>query len=294
MPAAKRSAASAEKKEAAAARPLQHPPLALLQTPPPIGSSEGGSSSHRSPITYIVGPIDFGFGELAVEDHAELTVPRLCLRSNKKPMDDDGIVKLCAALDAAFALERPMTILWDVRSVLIPSRKQVNIGLEWIGANSHLLDTYLQGIAIVLSSLVIRGIANFVLSVCQPPQPNGCFADDAEAFAFARDKCTEVRVWVGKGKLRKMKREEAAAARAAAAAEGEDPTTPSGESSPETPSRTPPSGKLFGRASSSGGKLFGGRQSKRQDSASLSSSTFTFTPESSPQRTAPAPAAAAP
>ena len=159
-------------------------------------------------MTALVGPIDFHFGELLLEDYPELAVPRLCLRSNKKPMDDEGIVKLCAALDAAFALGRPMTILWDIRNVPIPSRKQLGIGLDWVGANAHLLDRHLQGIAIVLSSMLIRGVVNFVLHLTQPPQPNGCFADEQEAFAFARDRCTEVKAWKGSRKVSNRKRAE--------------------------------------------------------------------------------------
>lgn len=118
-------------------------------------------------------------------------------------MEDHGIVKLTAALDAAFARGEAMTILWDVRNCSLPSRKQIGIGLDWISANSHLLDQYLQGIAVILSSFIVRGILNFVLAITQPPQPNGCFADDEEAFAFARDKCTEVKIWVGVTKLKK-------------------------------------------------------------------------------------------
>ena len=172
--------------------------------------SQGGSSSGSSELTGlesltpILGPIDCNLCEVVIETCPEFTVPRLCIRGRKvERIEDSDLEKLCAALDAAFALERPMTILWDVRSVSLPSRRQINLGLEWIAANSHLLDMYLQGIAVILSSFLVRGILNFVLALTQPPQPNGCFADDQEAFAFARDKCTEVKVWVGQSKLKK-------------------------------------------------------------------------------------------
>ena len=105
----------------------------------------------------------------------------------------------------------PLTILWDVRNCSIPSRAQIKIALDWIGANSHLLDKHLQGIAVCLSSLIVRSILNFILSITKPPQPNGVFADEAEAFGFARDKCTEVREWVGRKKKKQL---EAAAGQA--------------------------------------------------------------------------------
>ena len=62
----------------------------------------------------------------------------------------------------------------------------------------------LQGVAIILSSIIVRSVVNLVLTLTQPPQPNGCFSDEAAAFAFARDKCTEVKVWTPARKLRRQ------------------------------------------------------------------------------------------
>ena len=36
------------------------------------------------------------------------------------------------------------------------------------------------------------------------PQPNGVFADEPTAFTFARDRCTEVKQWVGAKKLKRQ------------------------------------------------------------------------------------------
>ena len=166
------------------------------------------------------------------------------MRAVKQPIDDAGIAKLLAAMDAVLARAEPMTILWDVRSCSLPSRKQLGIALEWIGENSHLLDQQLQGIAIIFSSLLVRSVTNFVLSVTSPPQPHGVFSEEPPAFAFARDQCTEIKVWVSKRKLeKKMAKLERQSSAKAAAAEGVSPT-----------STRQPSGSLFWRQGSRNGK----------------------------------------
>ena len=155
-------------------------------------------------MTAVLGPVDFGFGEVTLERYPELTVHRLHVRAVKEPIEDGGINTLLTTLDEVLARGEPLTILWDVRNCSIPSRAQIKIALDWIGANSHLLDKHLQGIAVCLSSLIVRSILNFILSITKPPQPNGVFADEAEAFGFARDKCTEVREWVGRKKKKQL------------------------------------------------------------------------------------------
>ena len=49
-----------------------------------------------------------------------------------------------------------MTIMYDLRKAGLPSRKQIRRGLQWIDTNAPRLDKHLQGIAVVLKSLVVR------------------------------------------------------------------------------------------------------------------------------------------
>ena len=188
-------------------------------------TADPGAADDRGALTALVGPVDFGFGQVTLEQYPELTVPRLNVRAVKMPIEDAGIETLFGVLDDVLARGQPLTILWDVRHASIPSRKQIGVALDWIGANSHLLDKHLQGVAIVLSNMIIRSIVNFVLHLTQPPQPNGCFADEPPAFAFARDQCTEVREWVGKKKL-KAQREAARNGAPAPEADVAPPSTP--------------------------------------------------------------------
>ena len=53
--------------------------------------------------------------------------------------------------------------------------------------------------------MIVRGVVNLVLTLCTPPQPNACLNDEPEAFAFARDKCTVIKVWVPAKKLRRSR-----------------------------------------------------------------------------------------
>jgi hypothetical protein len=145
--------------------------------------------------------LNTAFCDVTFEQYPELAMPRLNLRATKgSSIDDAGMAEVLAFLDTVLARGEGFTILWDVRNAPVPSRKQINLALDWISINSELLDTRLQGIAVCLSSLVIRSVVQLVLSVCQPPQPNGVFSDEPQAFAFARDKCTELKQWVGRKK----------------------------------------------------------------------------------------------
>ena len=155
----------------------------------------------------LVGPVETPFATVTLEQFEELAVPRLLIKTRMGKIDEVGIAQVLATLDMALARGHPLTIAYDLRTAPIPSRKQIGIALDWIGKNAPLLDVQLQGVAIVLSSPIVRSVVNFVLLLTQPPQPNGCFGDEAAAFAFARSKCSEIRVWVGAGKAKQLQRQ---------------------------------------------------------------------------------------
>lgn len=174
----------------------------------------------RSEGVGLVGPVETPFATVTLEQFDELTVPRLYIQTRKGTIDEESIGQVLGCLDDVLARGHPLTITYDLRTAPLPSRKQIGIGLDWIAANGPKLDVQLQGVAIVLSSAIVRGVVNFVLHLTQPPQPNGCFGDEPSAFAFARDKCTEVRVWVP---ARKLKRQQSMDATTEAAVDGTPP-----------------------------------------------------------------------
>ena len=75
---------------------------------------------------------------------------------------------------------------------------------EWSKAHEPQLDRLMQGAAVLLSSTVVRSTVNMALSMSKPRQPHGVFGSEADAVAFARDRCSEVRVWTKKPKKRKL------------------------------------------------------------------------------------------
>ena len=169
-------------------------------------SSSAYSDSRSVPLR-LIGPVETPFATVTLEQFEELAVPRLLIKTRMGKIDEEGIAQVLATLDMALARGHPLTIAYDLRTAPIPSRKQIGIALDWIGKNAPLLDVQLQGVAIVLSSPIVRSVVNFVLLLTQPPQPNGCFGDEAAAFAFARSKCSEIRVWVGAGKAKQLQRQ---------------------------------------------------------------------------------------
>ena len=194
------------------ASPNPRPSSAVPRAPPkPSGTSAGpsadGSATDRGPLTALHGPTRCGAVVLTLEDYPELTMPRLNVRATKAAIDDEGLALALRTMDEILARGAPLTVLWDLRGCAVPSRKQISIGLEWVGANSHLLDKHLQGIGIVLSGLILRSVVNFVLQITQPPQPHGCFSEEPPAFAFARDQCTEIKEWVGKKKRKQLEQQ---------------------------------------------------------------------------------------
>jgi len=137
----------------------------------------------------LLGPIDFGFGTLTIEQLPELPVPRMCLRYAKKTIDEAGLTRMLAAATQALELGVPFTVLFDVRLVSLPSRSQLSLVREWNRQHWPELERLLQGFAILLSSMVTRSSVNMMLSMGKPTQPHGVFTKEADAFAFARDKC---------------------------------------------------------------------------------------------------------
>jgi len=161
----------------------------------------------------LLGPVDCGFSEVTLEQWPELTVPRLVIRARANPIEDADIRTMLGTLDDVFARAQPITIMYDLRGASIPSQKQIKIALDWICQNSHLLDRHLQGIAIILSSFLVRGVVSVVISLTKPPQPNAVCAKEEQAYDFARDQCTEIKEWVS---AKKLKRQQSASAQALA------------------------------------------------------------------------------
>jgi len=146
---------------------------------------------------------DFGFGHMSVERHPSLTLPRVCIRLIKKSVTNESIDKLLQCMDALLMRDQPFTLLVDVRHCCLPSRAQIRRAKDWSKAHETQLNRSLQGIVVLLSSSMVRATVNMVLSMQKPRQPTLVATREEDCFAFARDQCTEVRVWTKDGHKRK-------------------------------------------------------------------------------------------
>lgn len=171
------------------ATPSPRRPLAL----PPVSVPHTSNSPRAS--RNLLGPLNFGFGTLTLEEHPMLTMPRLVLRGVSKPIDDEGLARLLRTAEEVLERDQPFTILYDIRTCSLPSRKQIGMGTEWGKVNNKRLNRTLQGIAILMTNPITRTTVNMILTLCRPQQPCGIFGDDKSALHFARDKCKEAFIW---------------------------------------------------------------------------------------------------
>ena len=136
------AAPSLQPTDPAAAAPPHTDSSLLVEDAPSLHEAQRPQINGRSAMRPLVGPVDVGFAELTLEDYDELTVPRLHITTRREAIDDEGISLLLSTLDAIFARGEPLTVLYDLRLASLPSRRQINLALDWISENSHLLDRY--------------------------------------------------------------------------------------------------------------------------------------------------------
>ena len=152
-----------------------------------LGFAAAAAASEACSI--LVGPLDFCCGQLTLEQDPALPLPRLCLRWNEKAIDAPSIVHMLSAVDVVLAYGKPFTALFDVRCASLPSLAHLKQISEWYQTRRNRLRQLSHGFAIVLSTMMTRSTANMILSIGQPLQPYAVFTKEADAFAFARDKC---------------------------------------------------------------------------------------------------------
>jgi len=166
-------------------------------------STEASEAAVPPQSKYLLGPVEFGIGTMILEEDPNLAIPRMIIRTEKKPVTDEGFSKMFEAMSMVLDRGQPFTALYDVRNCRLPGRKQITIGQDWGQKNNKRLNQLLQGIVILNSSAITRSTVNMILAICKPPQPCGLFGDEDAAYAFARDKCSKVRVWSKKDKKRR-------------------------------------------------------------------------------------------
>ena len=168
---------------AAAAPAAPTPPAAPTAAAPSAAAHD--ETAGGGPST-LVPSLELTCATLTFVRLPDLPLPRLSVRTHKRPISDADVV---AALDfIAAILERRewFTILYDLRESCVPSRAQLKLGIAWAGDFTPQLDACLCGIGIVLTSRLVRSVVRFVLHVCKPPVPQCVVSEQAAALNFAR------------------------------------------------------------------------------------------------------------
>lgn len=143
-------------------------------------------SASKAVSELLVGPVELGYVSIALRQEEGFELPRLRLRAHKVAMTDEGLQQGLATLEAVLQRKELFTILWDVRTVSLPTRAQLLKGTAWANAHREELDTYLAGIGVLQSSRIVRAITNFVIRLTKPPQPICITMDEKCVDEFAR------------------------------------------------------------------------------------------------------------
>ena len=80
------------------------------------------------------------------------------------------------------------TVFWDLRQLRPPSRAALKFGVGWMGRpeNGADFDEYINAIVLLVTSPVVRFVAEWSLKACNPPNPVHVVSNEAEAIEAAR------------------------------------------------------------------------------------------------------------
>lgn len=157
----------------------------------------------------LLQPIDCTFCTVAMRRRNSHALDVATVTSERTRVTDQGLDQALEAVLQILRRREHITILYDLRSCLLPSMTQVRHGMAWVQEEEQhtLLDQYLQGIVIVLSNRFVASLLNFIVRVLSPPQPLRVFRTEAAAYDFLRRHCKEPRDWTGlRGDFRKKRR----------------------------------------------------------------------------------------
>lgn len=110
---------------------------------------------------------------VSVERRPDLALPRTVLRPNQEVITESEIEVVLPMLDRTLRRGEPFTVLLDLRTTRLPSRKALQFGLEWMARPQIAapLDELVASISLVIESPVVRAMPGWGLSVCKPPHP---------------------------------------------------------------------------------------------------------------------------
>jgi len=125
---------------------------------------------------------------LSVEPAGELGLPRMCVRALPATVDVPQLERIFAQVRRQLDRGEHFTTFWDLRQLRPPSRAALKFGVGWMGRpeNGADLDEYINAIVLLVTSPVVRFVAEWSLKACNPPNPVHVVSNEAEAIEAAR------------------------------------------------------------------------------------------------------------
>ena len=125
---------------------------------------------------------------LSLDPQGELGLPRLCVRALPSPVEVSQLEQIFAQVRGVMDREEHFTVFWDLRQLRPPSPAALKFGVGWMGRpeNAADFDESINAIILLVTSPIVRLVAEWCLKACNPPNPVHVVSGEAEAIEAAR------------------------------------------------------------------------------------------------------------
>lgn len=125
---------------------------------------------------------------LSLEPAGELALPRMSVCALPATVDVPQLERIFEQVRRVLDRGEHFTVFWDLRQLRPPSRAALKFGVGWMGRaeNGADFDEYINAIVLLVTSPVVRFVAEWSLKACNPPNPVHVVSNEAEAIEAAR------------------------------------------------------------------------------------------------------------
>ena len=125
---------------------------------------------------------------LSLDPQGELALPRLGVRALPSPVEVSQLEQIFAQVRGVMDREEHFTVFWDLRQLRPPSPAALKFGVGWMGRpeNAADFDESINAIILLVTSPIVRLVAEWCLKACNPPNPVHVVSGEAEAIEAAR------------------------------------------------------------------------------------------------------------
>jgi len=141
-------------------------------------------------VSYLLGPIDTGPAVAWLEQHPELSLPRMVVTgSHNQAMTDEAVETFLEFIDDAMSRGENFSVLWDVRKESMPNMRQFRMVINFLQTDDRaaVWDRLVTSHFLVLRNPLIRGLMMVFNKIANAPQPVRFARSDAGAIAHASE-----------------------------------------------------------------------------------------------------------